>query len=144
MWRQVTEFRFCLGGGGYNNVRLYYWETRVPLVHGIDWQRSASWCTVYTQDLDKLRWLWCLFFFFLLQGLSPLSLPLSEALRWGSLLRLSHVALLSEGFALCGSSAQPAMLRLRCEMQLKGTRSQRQSYGTVILGETSPAAISLN
>lgn len=53
-----------------------------------------------------------LFFFFL---------PLSP--RRGSLLRLSHVALLSEGFALCGSLAQPAMLRLKCEMQHRGTRS---------------------
>lgn len=52
------------------------------------------------------------------------------------------VTWLSSATALrfCGSSAQPATSRLRCEMQFRGC-SWRQSYGTVLLGRKPPTAI---
>ncbi|KAF0036351.1 hypothetical protein F2P81_011663 [Scophthalmus maximus] len=72
--------------------------------------------------------------------ISPsLSLPLEPAHEVRCYV---SVTWLSSATALrfCGSSAQPATSRLRCEMQFRGC-SWRQSYGTVLLGRKPPTAI---
>lgn len=89
---------------------------------------AAWWRTTFDQDLSKV----C-------RGSDVLTAELFPARslwahRRGSLLRLSHVALVGKGFAFCDSSGQAAVLGLICEKQLAGTGSLRQSYGTVIIG----------